>query len=257
VTITLPDVEYGVRVLAHLQRWSAAILADPPRALPQARSNARPTGEREALEYLAAKGAPVVPMTLARSAAEASAAAGRIAGPCVLQVASPDIAHKTEAGGVRLNIAGGAEAGRAFDEIVAAAKAHAPDARVEGVLVGPMRPAGVELIVGIARDADWGPTLVVGLGGVFTEILRDSQVRLLPVGAAEVKDMLGALAGAKLLQGYRGAPAADLDALSTAIVAIADAALALGPELAALEVNPLWVRGGEVECLDGLTVWGD
>jgi succinyl-CoA synthetase beta subunit len=193
-------------------------------------------------------------MTLARTPQEATTAAGRVGGPCVLKIASPDIAHKTEAGGVRLNVAG-EDAARVFDEIMASARAHAPQARIEGVLVGPMRSSGVELIVGVSRDPEWGPTLMVGLGGIFTEVLRDSQVRLLPVRPVDVREMLSSLAGARLLQGFRGAPAADLEKLSEAIVAIADAALALGPDLAALEVNPLWVRGDQVECLDGLTIF--
>jgi acyl-CoA synthetase (NDP forming) len=254
IDIALPDLEIGVRALAHLQRWSVAVQADPPRAAPQSGTDVRPTSERETLEHLAAHGAPVVPMTLATTPEAATAAAQRLGGPCVLKIASPDIAHKTEAGGVRLNVTGEAAA-QVFGEIMASAKAYAPGARIEGVLVGPMRPAGIELIVGVSRDPEWGPTLMVGLGGVFTEVLRDSQVRLLPVRPAEVREMLNSLAGVRLLQGFRGSPAADLDQLAKAIVAIADAALTLGPELAALEVNPLWVRGDQVECLDGLTIY--
>jgi acyl-CoA synthetase (NDP forming) len=254
IDIALPDLEIGVRALAHLQRWSVAVQADPPRAVPPSGTDARPTSERETLEYLAAQGAPVVPMTLATTPEAAMAAAQRLGGPCVLKIASPDIAHKTEAGGVRLNVTG-ETAAQVFGEIMASAKAYAPGSRIDGVLVGPMRQAGIELIVGVSRDPEWGPTLMVGLGGVFTEVLRDSQVRLLPVRPAEVREMLNSLAGARLLQGFRGAPAADLEKLSRSIVAIADAALALGPDLAALEVNPLWVRGDQVECLDGLTLY--
>jgi hypothetical protein len=120
-----------------------------------------------------------------------------------------------------------------------------------------MREPGVELIVGVARDPDWGPVLVVGLGGVFTEALKDSQLSLLPVTPAGVKDMLESLRGAALLKGFRGAPAADMNRLAQAITAIGDAALALGPDLAALEVNPLRVRGGEIECLDGLAIYSN
>jgi succinyl-CoA synthetase beta subunit len=215
---------------------------------------ARPAGEREVLSYLASKGVPVIPSQLATSAEEAAKAAAAAGGAAVLKIASPDIAHKTEAGGVRLNVSG-PDAARIFDEIVQSAKAYAPDARIDGVIVAPMREAGVELIVGVARDPEWGPVIVVGLGGVFTEALKDSQVRILPVSRSDVKAMLAELRGAKLLEGFRGAPAADLDKLADAVVAIGDAALALGPDLAALEVNPLRVRGGEVECLDGLAIY--
>jgi acyl-CoA synthetase (NDP forming) len=255
--ITLPDLDFGVRALAHLQRWSKAVVARPAPARSAAAPAVRPSGERETLAYLAERGAPVVPASLATSPAQVGAAFEALGGVVVLKIASPDIAHKTEAGGVRLGLSSRQAVERAFDEIIVSAKAYAPEARIEGVIVAPMRGEGVELIVGVSRDPDWGPSLVVGMGGVLTEVMKDSQVRLLPVTAAEAKEMLTSLAGAKLLSGYRGQPAANLDRIASAIVAIADAALALGPSLAALEVNPLWVRGETVECLDALTIYSD
>jgi len=255
VEIALPGLEVGAKALAHLQRWSECLLAEAPRFAEAGTATARPKGERETLDHLAAFGVPVIPATLATSADEAAKAAERLAGPAVLKIASPDIAHKTEAGGVRLNILGAEQARGVYEEIVQSAKAYAPTARIEGVIVSPMREAGVELIVGVARDPDWGPVIVAGLGGVLAEALKDSQVRILPVTPADVRAMLEELRGAALLKGFRGAPAADMDKLCKAIVAIGDAALALGPDLAALEVNPLRVRGGEIECLDGLAIY--
>jgi acyl-CoA synthetase (NDP forming) len=255
VDVVLPGIEASVKALAHLQRWSENILGEAPPEAAKTGTSARPQGERETLEYLAAAGVPVIPQTLAKSAEEASQAAAQLGGAVVLKIASPDIAHKTEAGGVRLNVAGAEATRRAYEEIVQSAKAYAPKARIDGVIVSPMREAGVELIVGVARDPDWGPVLVVGLGGVFTEALKDSQLSLLPVTPTGARDMLESLRGAALLKGFRGAPAADLDRLAAAITAIGDAALALGPDLAALEVNPLRVRGGEIECLDGLAIY--
>jgi acyl-CoA synthetase (NDP forming) len=254
IEVVLPDLEFGVRALAHLQRWSEGLLAGSPPQPSEAEAAAHPSGERETLEHLAAHGVPVIPAVLAHSPAEAARAAETFGGRVVLKVASPDIAHKTEAGGVRLDLAAG-EAADAYDQIVRACRIHAPDARLAGVIVSPMRGGGVELIVGVARDPDWGPALVVGLGGVFAEALKDSQARLLPVTRTEVRDMLEGLRGVALLKGFRGAPPADLDRLCAIIAAIGDAALALGPGLAALEVNPLLVRGAEIECLDGLAVF--
>jgi len=207
------------------------------------------------LDKIAAYGAPVIPAKIARTADEAVQAASAFEGALALKILSPDIPHKTEAGGVRLNVAGAAQARAAFDEIIEACRAYAPEARIEGVIVSPMRPPGVELIVGVTRDPHWGPAIVVGLGGVLTEVLKDSQARLLPVSASDVLQMLGDLKGAALLKGFRGTPPADLDKLAQAIVAIGNAALALGPDLAALEVNPLWVGGDRVECLDGLAIF--
>jgi acyl-CoA synthetase (NDP forming) len=253
--ITLPNLDVGVRCLAHLQRWSERILAEAPGPAPAAQSMARPTSERATLEHLAAHGVPVIPATLALDPEHAAQAARELAAPVVLKIASPDIAHKTEAGGVQLGIVGPDDARRVYKEIVQAAKAYAPSARIEGVIVSPMREPGLELIVGVARDPDWGSVIVVGLGGVLAEVLKDSQARLLPIGPAEASEMLRELRGAALLHGFRGSPPADLATLSEAIVAIGEAALALGPDLAALEVNPLWVRGASVEALDGLAIY--
>ena len=120
-----------------------------------------------------------------------------------------------------------------------------------------MRSSGLELFVGVARDHGWGLAIAVGLGGVWVEMLGDSALRLLPIDKAGAIGMLWSLRAAPLLDGYRGAPAADLDRLAEVIVAIGSAALALGPRLAALEINPLWVRGNQVEALDALIVWDD
>ena len=118
-----------------------------------------------------------------------------------------------------------------------------------------MRGGGLEILVGTVRDPERGQTLAVGLGGVWVEALADTQLRLLPVTAAEARNMLTGLRAAKLLRGFRGTPAADLDKLAEVIAAIGDAALALGDRLTTLEVNPLWVRGADIEALDGLAVY--
>ena len=195
---------------------------------------------------------PVVPTTLARNADQAVAAARTIGGHVVLKIASDDIAHKSDIGGVALNLEGDDAVADAFRRIMAVAPAGA---RIDGVLVAPMRSDGLELFVGCTRDPQWGPVIAVGLGGVWVEVLQDVSLRPLPIGAAEVKRMLAELRGAKLLDGIRGMPAVDLDAVAAVIARIGDAAVALGPDLEALEVNPLWVRGGEVEALDALAIW--
>ncbi|MCB2076485.1 MAG: acetate--CoA ligase family protein, partial [Novosphingobium sp.] len=256
VELPMPGLLITVRALVNLQNWSTA-LARPvtQRALPEP-SGERPIGERETLGFLGRHGVPVIPSRLATNASEAAEAAKELGGAVVCKIASPDIAHKTEAGGVRLEVDPD-DAGRVHDEIVASARAYNPSARIDGVLVAPMRSGGTELIVGVVNDPEWGLAITVGTGGVLTEVMGDSQTRLLPVDEQEARDMVLALKGAKLLQGFRGAPPADLDALAGAIVAIGDAAAALGPDLAALEVNPLRVSGSEIEALDALAVWND
>ena len=251
-------MDFGARALGHLARWSRRVndVTEPALDVPVLPGPPRIDSERAALDFLAGQGVPVVPGTVVRSAEEASAAAELLGGPIVLKIASTDIAHKTEAGGVQLGVAPG-DAARAYSEIRANITRALPAARIDGVIVSPMRKGGLELFVGVARDPDWGMALAVGLGGVWVEVLKDSAVRLLPVGKADVLEMLSSLRAAALLDGYRGAPAANLDRLADVVVEIGNAALSLGPKLAALEINPLWVMGDNVEALDALVVWQD
>ena len=218
-------------------------------------ASARPESEQAALAWLASQGVPVVPVALAVDAQGAVAAARALGGAAVLKVASPDIGHKSDIGGVALDLRGDQDVAAAYARIMAAVRERAPRARIDGVLVAPMRERGVELIVGMARDPAWGPVLAVGLGGVWVETLRDVSLRVLPVDEAEIRIILAELRGAKLLQGQRGVPAADVDAVARAIAGIARAVWTLGPDLVAMEVNPLLVRGSEVEALDALCVW--
>ncbi|MET0379637.1 MAG: acetate--CoA ligase family protein [Spongiibacteraceae bacterium] len=218
-------------------------------------SSARPQSEQEALVYLRAAGVPVIPSIVTKTAAEAVAAARDFAGPVVLKIASPDIAHKTDIGGVLLNLRGDAEVEQGFNRIMNAAQAAHPEARIEGIAVSPMRDKGVELFVGIARDPQWGLVMALGLGGVWVEVMNDTRLCLLPVRKQDVVAAFNSLRAAKLLQGYRGSPVVDLDAVADVVVKIGAAALALGPQLAAFEINPLLVRGNQVEALDALPVW--
>ncbi len=247
-------IHHGLLALGRAWWWSAHQRREAEHWTPPAASKgpeAWPRTERQVLDHLARHGVPVVPATLATDEAAAVAAARTIDGPVVLKIASADIQHKSDIGGVALNIAGDDAVGAAFRRVMAAAP---PGAQIDGVLVSPMRERGLEMFVGCTRDPQWGPVLAVGLGGIFVEVLQDVTLRVLPVTPAEVRRMLTELKGAKMLDGQRGVPAADLDAVALAIARIGDAAVALGTALDALDVNPLWVRGSRVEALDGLAV---
>jgi acyl-CoA synthetase (NDP forming) len=172
-----------------------------------------------------------------------------------LKIVSPDIPHKTEVGGIMLNVCGAEAVARAYETIIARVKKARPDAALDGVVASPMRGGGIEMFVGVARDPDWGLAMAVGFGGVFVELLADTSLRLLPATPSEAGEMMMQLKGARLLQGYRGEEPADLEQLAQIIARIGDAALALGPDLMALEINPLWVAGSRIECLDALAVW--
>jgi acetate---CoA ligase (ADP-forming) len=211
--------------------------------------------ERQISELLAANGVPVVPQQLVTTPGDAAIVAGRLGFPVALKVSSPDLAHKTDAGGVALGVDSETAAARAYDDIIGAVSAAAPDAGIEGVLVSPMRDDGLDLLVGIVRDGTWGLTLVVGLGGVWTEVLQDSAIRALPVAPGQVRDMLAELRSFPLLTGARGTRPVDLDELTRVIARIADIAVALDGHLEELEINPLRAAGSRIEVLDALVRW--
>lgn len=254
-------VHHGMAAIGHALRWQArrerARAGHLVAAYSGEASAARPQGERAVLDYLEQAGIPVIPALQVDSAAAAAAAARTLGGEVAMKIVSPDIAHKSDIGGVRLRIRGGDAAAAAFTAILADVRRHRPDARITGVVVAPMREAGLELFVGTLRDPHWGPAIAVGLGGVWVEALQDTSLRLLPVDAEAVLEMLAELRGARLLDGYRGMPAIDRMALAHVIARIGDAALDLGPDLLSLEINPLLVDGDRIEALDGLVVWAE
>jgi len=147
------------------------------------------------------------------------------------------------------------DAASAFEAIMTDVRRVRPDARIDGIIVSPMRGGGIELLVGVTRDATWGLILAIGFGGVLVELLADVALAPLPVSRDEVIDLLGRLRGAKMFQGFRGAPAIDVAAVADVIVKIGNAAIALGSDLQSLEINPLLVRGDKIEALDALVAW--
>ena len=177
--------------------------------------------------------------------------AARIGFPVALKLVSPQISHKTEVGGVRIGLASPEEVLRAAQEITASVAARAPDAVVEGFLVQEMA-SGVEALLGVRTDPLYGPMMVVGAGGIFVELMKDISCRLLPVDAAQAREMVGELKLGKLLAGYRGAAPADIDALVKAICGLSDFYLDHRHVLSDLEVNPLIVleNGKGVRAVD-------
>jgi acyl-CoA synthetase (NDP forming) len=251
-------LHHGLKAIGKLVEWSRFFRADRRRsAAPLIEVSPRPTldGERAVLDFLSRCGVPVVPATLARSESQAITAARDFGGRTVLKIASAQIQHKTEVRGVALDLEGDAAVSSAYREILRSVAQLRPDAQIDGVLVSPMRRGRVELFVGVRRDPQWGPVLALGLGGIWVEALDDTSLRTLPLAVHDVLDMLGELRGSKLLDGYRGTPAVDRLVVAATIVAIGNCALALGPDLLALEINPLSVSGSTLEALDALVVW--
>jgi acyl-CoA synthetase (NDP forming) len=254
--LVLQGMSFTLEAVAGLMAWSKRLEQPAPEVVGVLAMPADPPrDERQALAHLGRFGVGTITAEVVADEAAAAAAAARIGGPVVLKVVSPDIAHKTEVGGVALDLKTPDEVGEAYRRMVARLAAAAPKARIEGIAVSPMRREGLEFLVGVTRDPDWGLVLAVGLGGVWTEALNDMALFLLPSTLAEVEAGLRGLRAAKLFEGYRGAAGADVAAVARAAVAIGQAALALGPDLETFEVNPLRVAGAEVEALDALAVW--
>jgi acyl-CoA synthetase (NDP forming) len=206
---------------------------------------ARATGKRaldavEARPLLAAYGLATPAEALATSPHDAASFAARIGFPVAMKLISPDILHKTEAGGVILNVESEAAASAAFSTLVERAHDSYPGARIRGVQIQQMITGGQEVIVGIKRDPIFGPLVMFGLGGIYVEVLADVSFRLAPLTAADAEEMIDEVRSAKLLAGVRGVPAADRVALIDAIVRIGRLA-ADHPEIAELDVNPLLV----------------
>jgi acyl-CoA synthetase (NDP forming) len=196
---------------------------------------------------------------LASSPEDAVAAADRIGRPVAMKLVSRDVLHKSDAGGVLLGVEGATACREAYESIFSAVRLAHPDAAIDGVLVSPMAEAGVELIVGARVDPTFGPVVMVGLGGVFVEILRDVALRLAPVDHATALAMLDELAGADLLRGARGRPPVDRDAVADCVVAVSRFAAQHGADLREVEVNPLiaYPAGRGVVALDAALVGGN
>ncbi len=179
---------------------------------------------------------------LAKSREAAIAALGEIGGAVALKVQSPDILHKTEAGAVALNATTADEVGAAYDRILASAKAYAPNARIDGVLVQAMAKKGREVILGVNRDAQFGPVLMLGLGGVHVEVLKDVAFAPVPLTRDDATRLIGQLKGAGLLDAHRGQPAADKAALAELIVRLSQFAADHADRIAEIDLNPVIVH---------------
>jgi len=211
--------------------------------------------EVEGRRLLAAYGIPGPREAVVATPEEAIEAAQRIGYPVVLKILSPDVQHKTEIGGVRVGLGDETAVVTAFHEVMEAARRHHPQARLEGAVIQEMAPAdAVEVILGVLQDPDFGPVVVFGSGGILVELLRDSSLRLPPLSHEEALEMIHETRGRRLLQGFRGRPPADIDALADALVRVSQLAVDLGDLIVAVDINPLMVlpRGQGVRAVDAL-----
>ncbi|MHA7915143.1 acetate--CoA ligase family protein [Alloalcanivorax xenomutans] len=197
-------------------------------------------GEAEAKQLLAAHGIPAVPEKVLGSAEEAAAYAEQIGFPVVMKIASADIVHKSEIGGVLLNVADADSVREGFQTLLGNAERHVPDAKLDGVLVARQIVGGVECFMGIQRDPQFGPVAVFGLGGIFVEVLKDVAFRRCPFDREEARDLILSIKGAPLLQGARGRAPVDLDALSQVLANLSRFAVGAGERLDSIDINPVF-----------------
>lgn len=252
--------------LAHAAATLAKFAEDRRRLLPRkapapatAKGLNLPVGavtlsEVESKAVLASFGVSVSKEVLVPVGADAATAAKGLKGPFAVKIVSRDIAHKTEAGGVKLGIAA-ADLAAAASEVIANGRAYKADAKIDGVLVSEMA-SGLEALIGVVNDPSFGPAVAFGLGGILTEILKDVTYRIAPFDLATAHDMIAELKGARLFDGYRGKPAADRDALAKMLVDVSRMAAALGDRLAEMDINPVFVgaKGEGAVAADALIV---
>jgi acyl-CoA synthetase (NDP forming) len=208
--------------------------------------------EYTAKRALAAAGLPVLPESLCTTPEEAATAAQRIGFPVVAKIVSPDIAHKTEVGGVILNLQDAPAVQGAFDHLMARARQAAPQAKLDGVLIGPMVKGGAEVIVGIHRDPTFGPMVMYGAGGTAVELFKDVAFASAPLSPERAQALVDRVRSSALLRGWRGAPACDDAALVQALCAVSRFAAAHAEEIESIDINPLLVRPQGAACLDAV-----
>jgi len=240
----------GKRTLRRASEPGAAQLAA---RLIAAAPNDRLT-ERESKAILDLYGIPTVREVSADSPQSLDAAAAQLGFPLALKVESADIAHKTEAGGVALNLRSARELHAAFEQVQVAARRYAPHAKIDGVLVQPMVPAGIEVVMGARVDPLLGPLVVVGFGGILVELLRDSALELAPINAEEATRLLHKLRGAVLFGGFRGAPAIDIARLADILVRVSEFAADQQHLVAELDINPIICDASSLIAVDALIV---
>ena len=195
--------------------------------------------EIEAKEWLKSAKIPVVETKLATSKTEAVEIAKKLGFPVALKIVSPDVVHKSDAGGVKLKLENGAQVGKAYSEILASIKKHYPKAKITGVSVQKMARPGVEIIIGMTKDAQFGPVIMFGLGGVLVEVLKDVSFRIVPLEKRDAAEMITEIKGFPILKGYRGQEPANIPYLEDLIVKVSDF-VDKNPEIKELDLNPVF-----------------
>lgn len=255
----LPPPVYAFKLLRHLDDFIAYEPETKTLELAVGHPKSEETqalSEHESKQELKVYGVPVPDEVIVTSKEEVAQFAKNHPDPLVMKVESADILHKSDVGGVKLNVCGPEAAEKAYEEIMESVTAKRPDAHINGILTVPMLDAGVEIIIGVNNDPQFGPMIMVGMGGVFVEVFKDVALYPAPLKEEEALEMLKSLKSFKLLNGYRGTEKCDIKALCQTIVAISNYAQANKDVLKELDINPLFVypEGKGVGVADALIV---
>ena len=212
--------------------------------------------EIESKELLKQAGVSVVETKLATSGEEVISISQQLGFPVVLKIASPDVVHKSDAGGVKLGLKTPKQVGKAYDDILGAIRKKYPEARIQGVSVQKMARPGVEVIIGMFKDAQFGPVLMFGLGGILVEILKDVSFRIVPLTQRDAREMIKEIKGYPLLEGYRGQEPVDVTKLEELILKVSGF-VEQHPEVEELDLNPIFAYSDGVVAVDARVILGE
>jgi len=212
--------------------------------------------EIEAKELLKQAGVSVVATKLATSGEEAISISRQFGFPIALKITSADVVHKTDAGGVKLGLKTAQQVGKAYDDIMKAIRKAYPEAKIEGVSVQEMARPGVEVIVGVSTDAQFGPVIMFGLGGIMVEILKDVSFRIVPLTRRDAREMIKEIKGYPLLEGYRGQEPVDVANLEEIILKVSSF-VERNPEVHELDLNPIFAYSDGAVAVDARVILGE
>ncbi len=202
--------------------------------------------EIESKDLLEEAGIPVAKAKLARTRSQAISLSKEMGFPVALKIVSPDVIHKSDSGGVKLGLRNATQVSKAYSDILSSVKQRHPDARIYGVSVQKMARPGIEVIIGMTKDAQFGPVLMFGLGGILVEVLKDVAFRIVPLTKRDAREMIKEIKGYPLLQGYRGQEPADIAFLEELLIKVSNF-IEKNPEIKELDLNPVFAyRSGAV-----------
>ena len=253
------DHSLAVRAMAALRYFAEVFKQGKQKVIPSTKGNKlarleKNISEFEAKSILSAAGIPANTEFLTQSCEEAIEAQKTIDGPVVLKVASPDIPHKTEIGGVLLNLTTKEEVEESYQKLIINVQSNAPKAKIDGIIVAEMITGGIETVLGVTKDPVFGPTVMFGLGGVFVEVLKDVTFRVAPFGPEEAHRMIDEIRGRAVLDGARGAPPTDIDALANAISKLSIFAAENSDTIQTIDINPFLALPKGAVAVDALII---